>query len=73
MVDGLTAIERRIANLVARGLRNDEAAVDLGVSPKTIEWHLTKTYRKLGVRSRTELAALVATQPAERDERRGPE
>ncbi len=70
MVDGLTSTERRIAKLVARGLRNDEVAGRLGISPKTVEWNLTKVYRKLAVRSRTELAATLAKQRSARDERR---
>jgi len=39
---------------------NREAAAALFVSPKTIEYHLSSIYRKLGVRSRTELAGIVA-------------
>ena len=53
----LTATEIVIADLAARGLRNAEIAEELGLSRKTIEWNLTRIYRKLGVRSRTELAA----------------
>lgn len=56
----LTAQELQAALLVARGTTNREAAAALFLSPKTIEFHLGKAYRKLGVRSRTELAALVA-------------
>jgi DNA-binding CsgD family transcriptional regulator len=54
--DGLTDGERRIAALAARGHRNDEIASELGLSAKTVEWNLTRIYRKVGVRSRTELA-----------------
>lgn len=57
---GVTAMERRVAKLVALGRRNDEVAAELGVSAKTVEAHLTRIYRKLGLRSRTELAALAA-------------
>lgn len=49
-----------MAQLVALGRRNDEVAQELGVSNKTVEAHLTRIYRKLGVRSRTELAVLAA-------------
>jgi DNA-binding CsgD family transcriptional regulator len=42
--------------LAARGHRNDEIASELGLSAKTVEWNLTRIYRKVGVRSRTELA-----------------
>ncbi|HEX6788780.1 MAG TPA: helix-turn-helix transcriptional regulator [Gaiellaceae bacterium] len=49
--------QRRVAELVALGFTNDEVAARLCFSTKTIEWHLTRIYRKLGLRSRTELAA----------------
>jgi DNA-binding CsgD family transcriptional regulator len=52
----LTSNETRIAALAARGRRNDEIARELGLSAKTVEWNLTRIYRKFGVRSRTELA-----------------
>ncbi len=58
--DALTAQEHRIALAVARGATNREVAAELYLSPKTVEFHLGRVYRKLGVRSRTELAALVA-------------
>jgi DNA-binding CsgD family transcriptional regulator len=56
----LTPTERRIADRVASGLSNAEVARELYLSPKTVEWNLSKIYRKLGVRSRTELAAQFA-------------
>jgi DNA-binding CsgD family transcriptional regulator len=67
--NGLTGGEERIALLAARGHRNDEIARELDLSPKTIEWNLTRIYRKLGVRSRTELAIRVTQTPraTERD------
>ncbi len=52
----LTEDEARIAALVAEGRRNREIAADLYVSVATVEAHLTRIYRKLGVRSRTELS-----------------
>ena len=55
--DGLTNTERKIADLVADGLTNVEVAAQLYVSARTVESHLTKIYRKLGVRSRSEMAA----------------
>jgi DNA-binding CsgD family transcriptional regulator len=55
----LTAQELQVAMIVANGSTNNEAAAALFVSPKTIEAHLTHIYRKLGLRSRTELAGLV--------------
>jgi DNA-binding CsgD family transcriptional regulator len=54
--DELTATERKIADLVANGRRNREIAGELFVSVATVEAHLTRIYRKVGVRSRTELA-----------------
>ncbi|WP_405809930.1 LuxR C-terminal-related transcriptional regulator [Streptomyces sp. NBC_00210] len=52
----LTEQESRIAALVAGGATNKEAAAALFLSPKTVEFHLGNVYRKLGVRSRSELA-----------------
>jgi DNA-binding CsgD family transcriptional regulator len=54
--DELSQSERQIAELVAQGLSNKEVAAALSLSPKTVEWNLSKVYAKLGVRSRTELA-----------------
>ncbi len=54
--DELTAQEREIAELVAGGASNKEAAGTMFLSPKTIETHLSRVYRKLGVSSRTQLA-----------------
>jgi DNA-binding CsgD family transcriptional regulator len=56
----LTAAEHRIASLVARGHSNQQVADALFISPKTVEWNLSKIYKKLHVRSRTELAAKLA-------------
>lgn len=58
--DELTAQEIRVARAVARGATNREVAAELFLSPKTIEFHLGRVYRKLGIHSRTELAAMVA-------------
>lgn len=52
----LTPTERRIADLVVAGRRNAEVAAELGLAVKTVETHLTRVYRKLGIRSRAELA-----------------
>jgi DNA-binding CsgD family transcriptional regulator len=56
----LTHAERRVAALVAEGKKNREVAAQLFTTVSTVEAHLTRIYRKLGVRSRTELARLVA-------------
>jgi DNA-binding CsgD family transcriptional regulator len=52
----LTAQEQRIAALAASGATNREVAAHMFLSPKTVETHLSRVYRKLDVRSRTELA-----------------
>jgi DNA-binding CsgD family transcriptional regulator len=52
----LTPTEQRIAELVAEGKTNREVGALLFVTPRTVESALTRVYRKLGVRSRTELA-----------------
>ena len=58
--DALTPQELQVALMVASGATNREAGSRLFLSAKTIEAHLGRIYRKLGLRSRTELAALVA-------------
>ena len=59
LLGALSEHERRVARFVARGMTNREIAVALHLSPKTIERQLGQIYRRLGVRSRTELARLV--------------
>lgn len=54
---GLSETERRIADLAAKGRSTQEIADALFLSPKTVAANLTRVYRKLGVRSRSELAA----------------
>jgi DNA-binding CsgD family transcriptional regulator len=61
----LSETERRIVELVVAGRRNREVAAELNLSPNTVVWNLSKVYRKLGVSSRTELAALISTTPQE--------
>jgi len=63
--EGLTAAERRVAALVAEGRTNREVAAALFLGERTVASHLTRIYAKLGVRSRTELARLLAAdEPA---------
>ena len=52
----LTAAERRVAELVAAGATNRDAAAELFVSVRTVEAHVASIYRKLGVRTRAQLA-----------------
>ena len=63
----LTPQELRVAYLVARGQTNREAATSLFVSEKTIEFHLRSIFRKLGVRSRAQLAYQVGRAEARRE------
>jgi DNA-binding CsgD family transcriptional regulator len=60
----LTPAERRVAQVVAGGATNREAAARLFVSIRTVELHLTSVYRKLRIRSRTELAARLSADSA---------
>ena len=53
----LTAQEQAVAELVVSGLINKEVATQLFVSPKTVQYHLTRVYQKLQVRGRAELAS----------------
>jgi len=62
--DELTAAEERVALLAAGGMTNREVAATLVVSPKTMEAHLGRAYRKLGIRSRAELGALLGARSA---------
>lgn len=67
-MDGkLTRNEERIVRLVSLGRTNREVSGELGLSPKTVEWHLSRLYRRLGVRSRIELALLLSALPADLD------
>jgi DNA-binding NarL/FixJ family response regulator len=56
----LTPQERLVASLATSGLTNREIASELVLSAKTVEFHLSRIYRKLGVRSRSQLAARLA-------------
>jgi DNA-binding CsgD family transcriptional regulator len=58
--DGLTPTEEQVAALVAEGKSNKEVAAVLVLSVHTVEAALTSIYRKLDIRSRTELARKVA-------------
>jgi DNA-binding CsgD family transcriptional regulator len=60
----LTPNEARVARLVAAGGTNREVADALSVSVHTVEADLKRIYRKLGIRSRTELASRFPSPPA---------
>ncbi|MEU7474453.1 AAA family ATPase [Lentzea sp. NPDC042327] len=55
----LTPHEYRVASLVLEGRSNDEVAHKLNVTRRTVEFHLTSIYRKLGVRRRTQLSSAL--------------
>ena len=57
----LTATEQRVAELIAGGATNREAAAELFISVRTVETHVAAIYRKLGVRTRAELARKLPT------------
>lgn len=59
--DRLTPQELQVSLAVGQGATSREAAAALFLSPRTVEYHLGHVYRKLGLRSRSELARLVAT------------
>jgi DNA-binding NarL/FixJ family response regulator len=59
-VEALTASERRVAAFAAEGQSNRDIAQALFVTPKTVEVHLSNAYRKLGIRSRRDLAGALA-------------
>lgn len=63
-VSRLTAQEQAVARLVAGGASNQETAVELFISVKTVQYHLTHIYAKLGIRSRSELAARFREDPS---------
>ena len=55
----LTVSERRVAGLAAGGLTNRQIAEQLLISVKAVEWHLSRTYRKLGISSRSGLSLIL--------------
>jgi DNA-binding NarL/FixJ family response regulator len=61
---GLTETESRVAALVARGRTNREIASAMFVTENTVQTHVRHIFQKLGVRSRTELAVQILSEPA---------
>ncbi len=63
-MDDLTPQERQVALIIANGATIREVAAQLFLSPKTIEAHLGRAYRKLGVHNRAQLATTLSRQVA---------
>jgi DNA-binding CsgD family transcriptional regulator len=61
-LDSLSPAERSVADKVAEGLTSRQIAADLFLSPRTVDAHLARIYRKLDINSRARLAALVTDQ-----------
>jgi DNA-binding CsgD family transcriptional regulator len=62
--DGLTGAEHRIATLIAQGQTNRQVAAALFITENTVQTHIRHIFQKLGLRSRTELAAHFLAAPA---------
>lgn len=58
-INSLTEKEKEIARLLMKGLSNAEIAATLGISDKTVKFHLTAVFGKCGVQSRTELYSTI--------------
>ena len=58
-LDDLTPQEVQVARLAADGQTNSEIGAQLFLSPRTVEWHLTKMFGKLGINSRKELRSAL--------------
>jgi len=61
-LDRLSARERQVAFLVARGMKNRDIAADLDISENTVKRHLQSVFGKTGARDRLELAVLALTE-----------
>ena len=60
MQAGLSNREAEVAGVISRGVSNKEAASELFVTEKTVKFHLTNIYKKMGVKSRTQLIVWCA-------------
>ena len=64
-LERLNQRERRIARLVARGMRNRDIGLELGIGEGTVKVYLHAMYQKLNIDNRTELALLAVNDPGE--------
>jgi two-component system nitrate/nitrite response regulator NarP len=64
-LDRLNPRERKIARLVARGMRNRDIGAELNIGEGTVKVYLHAMYQKLGIENRTELALLAVNDPGE--------
>ena len=63
LAHGLSPSEQRVAELAVNGMSNRDLALALSISLKTVEANLTQIYRKLGIRSRAQLAQRIGSPP----------
>jgi DNA-binding NarL/FixJ family response regulator len=61
----LSRKERVILSLVCKGLRNSEIASLVGVTERTVKWHMSRLFQQFEVTNRTELAGHVAANETE--------
>jgi DNA-binding CsgD family transcriptional regulator len=64
IASGLTQTQHRVATLIAQGQTNREIAAAMFITVNTVQTHVRHIFQKLGVRSRTELAAVLLATPA---------
>jgi DNA-binding NarL/FixJ family response regulator len=60
--DELTPREQTVCDAICRGLTNKQAAIELGISPRTVEVHRAEVMRKYRVRNAVELVLAVTTR-----------
>jgi DNA-binding CsgD family transcriptional regulator len=60
----LTRREREVLNLISEGLSNKQGALQMGISPRTLESHRAEAMRKLGARNTADLVRLALLHPA---------
>ena len=58
----LTPSEQRVAELAASGMTNRDIGAAVFISPKTVDAHLARIYRKLGIHTRAELGRAICQQ-----------